>query len=100
MFGPVRPLNLLDARESFVVFHSPWESSLISVVMFLAYSVFCFWVIFLEGAEVLEGWGAFALMGWFAATLTPRELKFYVGISWIAGLVVALIALFSGGSGD
>ena len=70
-----------------------------SVILFLVYSVFCFWVVFLEGAEVLEGWGAFAVFGLFAASLTPTELKFYVGISWIAGLVMLLVTLFSGGSG-
>jgi hypothetical protein len=69
---------------------------LISILFFLAYSAFCFWVVVLDGAEVLDGWGAFALFGLFAATLTPLELKFYVGISWIAGLVILLITLFSG----
>ena len=73
---------------------------MISVVVFLAYSAFCFWVIVLDGAEVLEGWGAFALMGWFAASLTPRELKFYVGISWIVSLLMTLISLFSGSTGE
>ena len=72
---------------------------MISLIVFLAYSAFCFWVIVLDGAEVLEGWGAFALFGLFAAALTPSELKFYVGISWIVGLVLMLITLFSGTSG-
>ena len=63
---------------------------------FAAYSVFCFWVIFLEGATVLEGWKSFFLFDWFAASLTAQELKFYVGISWIASLVFLLIATFGG----
>jgi hypothetical protein len=62
---------------------------------FLAYSVFCYWVIFRDGAEDLEGWGAFALMGWFAASLTPSELKFYVGISWLVSLFGTLFFFFS-----
>ena len=68
------------------------------LILFLLYSAFCFWVIVLDGTEVLEGWGAFALFGLFAATLTPSELKFYVGISWIVGLVMLLFTLFSGTS--
>ena len=56
--------------------------------------------IFRDGAEVLEGWGAFALLGWFAASLTPSELKFYVGISWVAGLVLTLVLHFSGTPGQ
>jgi len=71
---------------------------MLTFVPFLAYSVFCYWVIFRDGAEALEGWGAFALMGWFAASLTPSELKFYVGISWLAGLVMTLFFFFSAGA--
>lgn len=63
---------------------------------FLAYSAFCYWVIVLDGAETLDGWGAFAIFGLFAATLTPSELKFHVGISWLASLVLSLFLFFSG----
>ena len=69
------------------------------VLSFLAYTAFCYWVIVMDGAEVLDGWGAFALLGWFAASLTPSELKFYVGISWLASLVVSLVLFFSGTPG-
>jgi len=64
--------------------------------MFLAYSAFCFWVIFLNGADVLEGWKSFFLFGWFEASLTVTELKFYIGISWLASLIFMLFQLFSG----
>lgn len=63
---------------------------------FAAYSAFCYWVIFLEGATVLEGWKSFFLFDWFAASLTAQELKFYVGISWIGSLVLLLVATFGG----
>lgn len=63
---------------------------------FAAYSAFCFWVIFLDGATTLEGWKSFFLFGGFAASLTAQELKFYIGISWIASLVFLLIATFGG----
>jgi hypothetical protein len=69
------------------------------VALFLVYSAFCFWVIVLDGAETLEGWKSFFLLDWFAASLTPTELKFYVGISWLAGLVLIFVQLFSGSSG-
>ena len=68
---------------------------MLTFLPFIAYSLFCYWVIFRDGAEVIEGWGAFALMGWFAASLTPSELKFYVGISWLLGLVGTLFYFFS-----
>ena len=66
------------------------------VLAFVGYSVFCFWVIVLDGAEVLEGWKSFFLFDWFAASLNVTELKFYVGISWLASLVLLLFQLFSG----
>jgi hypothetical protein len=65
------------------------------ILSLLVYTAFCYWVIVMDGAEVLEGWGAFALLGWFAASLTPSELKFYVGISWLASLVTTLFLYFS-----
>jgi hypothetical protein len=63
--------------------------------MFLAYTAFCFWVVFLNGADVLAGWKSFFLFGWFEATLTVTELKFYITISWLASLVFTLYQLFS-----
>ena len=49
-----------------------------------------------DGAETLEGWKSFFLFGWFAAALTTSELKFYVGISWMASLFLLLYQLFAG----
>jgi hypothetical protein len=66
------------------------------VLAFLGYSAFCFWVIFLDGVDTLEGWRSFLLLGWFASSLTSTELKFYVGISWLASLAVLLFQLFGG----
>ena len=67
-----------------------------SFLFFGVYSVFCFWVIFMDGAETVEGWQSFFLFGWFAAALTPQELRFYVGISWLASCVVLLFSVFGG----
>jgi hypothetical protein len=66
------------------------------LISFLLYTGFCYWVIFRDGADVLEGWKSFFLFGWFAATLTTSELKFYFGISWVASLALVLYQLFSG----
>ena len=65
------------------------------VLSFLAYSAFCYWIIFMDGAETIEGWTSFFLFGWLAAALTPSELKFYVGISWLASLGATLVHHFS-----
>lgn len=63
---------------------------------FALYSAFSFWVIFLDGAETLEGWKSFFIFDWFAASLTVQELKFYVGISWLASLAVLLFTAIGG----
>ena len=72
---------------------------LVAILLFLAYSAFCYWIIVMDGAETLSGLESFFLLGWFASTLTPTELKFYVGISWLAGLVLTLYQLFQAGAG-
>lgn len=66
------------------------------LAFFGLYSVFCFWAIFMDGAERLDGWQSFFLFGWFASSLTPQELKFYVGISWVASFVILLFSVFGG----
>lgn len=65
------------------------------IVLFVLYSAFCFWVIFMDGAHVLEGCKSLFIFDWFAASLTAAELKFYVGISWLAGLAMLFFSLFS-----
>lgn len=67
-----------------------------TLFLFVLYSVFCFWVVFMDGAEMLEGWKSLILMDWFAASLTARELKFYVAISWLGSLAVLLFNCFGG----
>ena len=70
------------------------------LITFIAYTAFCYWVIFRDGADVLEGWKSFFLFGWFAATLTTSELKFYIGISWVASLALLAYGLFFGQAVD
>ena len=67
------------------------------IVGFLLYSVLCYWVVFMDGAETLEGWKSSFVFGWFEAMLSAQELRFYVGISWIAALVILLFQRLGGG---
>ena len=62
------------------------------VVSFLAYSAFCWWVVFWDGAELLEGWKAGVLFDWFSAALTADELRFGMAVSWVVVLVVGLVS--------
>ena len=67
-----------------------------TVLAFLIYSAFCFWVVFLDGADALEGWQSLGVFGWFAASLTVQEFRFYVAISWFASLVIGAFTTFGG----
>jgi len=63
------------------------------ILAFLAYTAFCCWVVFFDGAEVLEGmrgWKAWLLLDWFESTLTASELRVGAVISWLAALVMLL----------
>ena len=64
------------------------------LLSFLAYSAFCAWIVFWDGAETLEGWKAGLLLDWFAATLTASELRVGTVISWIAALAILLFSYF------
>jgi hypothetical protein len=64
---------------------------------FLAYSAFCWWVVFWDGAEVLEGlkgWKAWLVLDWFESTLTASELRIGAVVGWLAALVLLLFHYF------
>lgn len=65
-------------------------------LVFGLYTAFCFWVVFMDGADILEGWRSFFLLDWFASSLSAQELRFYVGISWLASLAALLFATLGG----
>ena len=67
-----------------------------AVIAFIAYSAFCWWVVFWDGAEVLEGWKAALVFDWAAFALTADELRIGTAISWLTAIVIGLIAYFSG----
>lgn len=66
------------------------------LVLFVAYSLFCFWVIFRGGAEALAG-SRTSLLGRLAGTLSAEELRLYVSLSWLAGLAGCVFLFGAGG---
>ncbi|MBS0319826.1 MAG: hypothetical protein JSR18_04730 [Proteobacteria bacterium] len=50
------------------------------------------WVVFGDGAEVIEGWRAAVLSGSLIdALLSPAMLRWVWGLSWLAGLCILLV---------
>jgi hypothetical protein len=45
----------------------------LDLVSFGSFSLLAFWIVFLDGAERLEGWGAFFVFNWFAASRHRRS---------------------------
>lgn len=68
---------------------------MIAVVWFLVFTAFCYWAIVRDGVEAMQDWKGFLLLGSFAATLTPRELKFSLAIAWLTALVLTAVEVFS-----
>ena len=70
--------------------------SVIAILLSLAMSsAFAWWVIFSDGAEILEGWKSLLFFGLFAPAWTAQEIRFFVGISWLVSVVMMGIAAFS-----
>lgn len=65
-------------------------------VYFLAVTALCYWVIFRDGAEILEGWAAAVVFAPFAAILGANYLRAYAAIVWIVCLISVLRSVFVG----
>ena len=68
-------------------------------VIFLVLSAFCFWVIFGDGAKVLEGWLAAIVMDFFAGALTANYLKAYTAILWLVWFIALANSAAESGAG-
>ena len=62
------------------------ESTLPPLVGFAAYTLFCWWAVFRDGAERLEGWGAWLAFGWLEAMLSAEMLRLYIAGSWLLAM--------------
>jgi hypothetical protein len=65
-------------------------------VYFLAVTALCYWVIFRDGAKILEGWAAAVVFELFAAILAARYLRAYAAIVWVVCLISFLRSVFAG----
>ena len=65
----------------------------IGIVLFLAYSAFCYWAIFMRGVEVLD---QFIISGRSKKQFGPRKLKLYIAITWFLWLGITLLQVFFG----
>ena len=64
-----------------------------AIVLFVTYSAFCFWAIFMRGVEVID---QFIISGRSSKTFGPRKLKLYIAVTWLLWLGLTLLQVFYG----
>ncbi len=68
---------------------------LIPILSFLIFTAVCWWVVFRDGAEVIEGWRSVIFFDLWAWLLNAEQLRLYAVISWLAAAVMLGIHLLS-----
>ena len=61
---------------------------LIPILSFLIFTAVCWWVVFRDGAEVIEGWRSVIFFDLWAWLLNAEQLRLYAVISWLAAAVM------------
>ena len=65
----------------------------VGIILFLAFSIFCYWAIFMRGVEVLV---QFIISGRSHKKFGPRKLKLYIAITWFLWLGITLLQVLFG----
>lgn len=62
-----------------------------ALVFLIVWSAFATWIIFLGGAELLDGtMGGRVLIHWFSNRWGTKGIKLYIGIIWVGVIVLYL----------
>lgn len=57
------------------------------ILLFVIYSLYCWWIIGYGGARWIEGWKSFFLIDWFALDWNAEQIRLYTLIIWFFGAV-------------
>ena len=61
------------------------------IVLFVAFSAFCFWAIFMRGVDVLD---QYIISGRSSKRFGPRKLRLYIAVVWFLWLGLTLLQVF------
>lgn len=65
------------------------------ILLFIANSVFCLWILRWGGAQWIEGWRApFFLETWWSFSWSEEQIKFFVLLCWLGQTLWFLVGLF------
>jgi hypothetical protein len=71
-------------------------SLLVWVLLFAVTSLFWIWVLFLGGAERLEGtWASAWLIDWFAPNWSAAGIKLFGLVAWVATAIWFVVGLLA-----
>ncbi len=65
------------------------------LIFYLLVSLFNYWIVFWGGAQRIEGWLSFILVGWFAWDWKAEQIRFYVSIMWFVFTLLFIYGLFN-----
>lgn len=65
------------------------------IIYFVIISIFYKWLISWGGAERIEGWLSFIVIGWFALDWKAEQIKFFTIIMWLFFTMIFLYGLFN-----
>lgn len=64
------------------------------IITYVLISLFCWWVVSYGGAQRLEGWLAFFVLGWFALDWRSEQIRLFVWVSWIMVTLIFVVGIF------
>ena len=71
------------------------EATLIEFIIYQGIGIlFWIWILRWGGAETIEGWRSWALIGWFAGHWTAEQIRFYAFILLTIELVWLAVGIF------
>lgn len=63
------------------------------ILSFAGFSVFCCWINYWGGAEWIEGWKSWFVIGWTPSEWSAEQIKLYFFCFWIIGLIWFVVGL-------
>ena len=63
------------------------------VLSYLISSLICKWIISWGGAQTIEGWKSWWIIGWFAGSWSAEQIRLYTLLIWIISSVLFMVGL-------
>lgn len=68
---------------------------MIWIIFYIFISLVHKWIISWGGAQIIQGWKSFFILGWFAWDWNVEQIRFYALLSWIIVTVIFVLGCFN-----